>query len=407
MAEPTSTLSWAELTECMEIDSDFASDCKFIATTETSEDETETKDVECKQMSNSDPKKNQNENRNLHNDEFQATTSKTKSQTWSVGNKHTQIKPTNDLRLKLKKNRREDVYESNAPREGHSPLDRSKYTERPGGLSPLRSPINRSKLNSIFDIDNSRRFRFTKHHVASPKTVSPSHNEENRHDHNGWTRSPYRSERDKRLVKSDGGDTTPNGEESEFKTSLTDCNKDTPRHDLTPTQNSKQPWSRRKLHLPSENNGYEDMASIRKPETKEDDVITLARREKQIAYGKNTNAYQVYLTEVPVKERIRKVHPNTPDKFKKCSRRSWDSEVRRWKRELHSLAAKLHKEKAHISDTLQETHLLDEDSSLELQTHLLDEDSSLELQTDEEDFLDVVDVDTLYVSDKTVPIEDA
>lgn len=39
------------------------SDCKFKATTETSEDETETKDVECKQMSNNDLMKKQSKNR--------------------------------------------------------------------------------------------------------------------------------------------------------------------------------------------------------------------------------------------------------------------------------------------------------------------------------------------------------
>lgn len=68
-------------------------------------------------------------------------------------------------------------------------------------------------------------FRFTKHRVAPPQTVSPSHNGKSRHDHNGCMRSPYRSERDKRSVKFDGINTTPSGEESEFKTSLTDCNK--------------------------------------------------------------------------------------------------------------------------------------------------------------------------------------
>lgn len=27
--------------------------------------------------------------------------------------------------------------------------------------------------------------------------------------------------------------------------------------------------------------------------------------------------------------------PNTPDKYQRCSKRSWDGQVRKWRRELH------------------------------------------------------------------------
>lgn len=60
----------------------------------------------------------------------------------------------------------------------------------------------------------------------------------------------------------------------------------------------------------------------------------LARRQKDIDYGKNTLGYKQYLDEVPVKER-KKFDPKTPNKRQPCSRRFWDNQVRRWRRDLH------------------------------------------------------------------------
>lgn len=68
--------------------------------------------------------------------------------------------------------------------------------------------------------------------------------------------------------------------------------------------------------------------------TLETDLDVIARRKKQIGYGKNTKAYTKYLETVPKKSRVKGVHPMTPDKYKKLSRRSFDALVKRWKRDI-------------------------------------------------------------------------
>jgi len=66
----------------------------------------------------------------------------------------------------------------------------------------------------------------------------------------------------------------------------------------------------------------------------ETDPHRLKQRQKQIDYGYRTIGYIRYTLQVD-KEQRDKEHPKTPRKSQTCSKRSWDGQVKKWRRELH------------------------------------------------------------------------
>ncbi|XP_055890152.1 histone RNA hairpin-binding protein-like isoform X4 [Biomphalaria glabrata] len=277
----------------------------------------------------------------------------------------------NDLRNKLKRNRTYD--EECTPEERGKGFYRYKYTHRPGDLSPLRSPIERNKT-CVTELDNKTNDRFSSKRQSSYS----KNNHHNKH-------SPTKYPRTKSMQ-----DTTSGGES--FTQLDSDLESGTPVFTrLNFGLRSRQSWSRRKLHLPSENEESDDSSKMM-----EEDAVRLARREKDISYGKATDAYKQYVQIIPKNLRSRdfKLHPRTPEKFKKCSRRSWDSQVKIWKRRLHTWA-ELHckpNNKEIITEIINSQESC-ESTEMPPKQEMGSQESDDDLHlSDDESFLDCVDI---------------
>jgi len=64
------------------------------------------------------------------------------------------------------------------------------------------------------------------------------------------------------------------------------------------------------------------------------DELRLAQRQKQIDYGYRTIGYLRYRLLV-AKDQRKPEHPRTPKKTQGCSKRSWDGQLKKWRRDLH------------------------------------------------------------------------
>ncbi|CAL8468386.1 g7926 [Coccomyxa elongata] len=84
-----------------------------------------------------------------------------------------------------------------------------------------------------------------------------------------------------------------------------------------------------------------DQENTEKNASKETDPHRLEQRLRQITYGKNTLGYASYTKAVPKDKRKRAKkgeenrHPVTPDIHQVCSKRAFDGQVRKWRRQLH------------------------------------------------------------------------
>ncbi|XP_031624662.1 histone RNA hairpin-binding protein-like [Contarinia nasturtii] len=88
----------------------------------------------------------------------------------------------------------------------------------------------------------------------------------------------------------------------------------------------------------------------------------LARRQKQIDYGKNTIGYELYRKEVSTDQQT-KDHPKTPDMHKKYSRRAFDGLIRKWRKQLHKFDPSCVDD--HEEESSDQLHSSDDDKSTE------------------------------------------
>lgn len=102
------------------------------------------------------------------------------------------------------------------------------------------------------------------------------------------------------------------------------------------------------------------------------DDATLKRRSREIDRAKEKAVYQRYIAEVPLRDRVKGQHPRTPNKLINFSRRSWDTQIKKWKRSLYEYCGEEPSESVNTSfcsysdsDAMSESGDKDEDKEIE------------------------------------------
>lgn len=107
---------------------------------------------------------------------------------------------------------------------------------------------------------------------------------------------------------------------------------------LRSNENTEPNVQKREIIFVMNNLDYKAFPQVKKvfsiPKPQETNATRLTQRQKQINFGKATVGYKRYISLVRVEDRTRK-DPQTPDKYQVCSKRSWDGQVIKWRRQLH------------------------------------------------------------------------
>ncbi|XP_058809615.1 histone RNA hairpin-binding protein-like isoform X2 [Phymastichus coffea] len=135
-------------------------------------------------------------------------------------------------------------------------------------------------------------------------------------------------------IKKEIEDSTETKQESEKIMNTSDDSEN-----VTPCKRIKQEEPREETMNRSRRNSDTSCSTLSNHSNKknveyETDAAVLARRQKDIDYGKNTIGYDVYSQQVP-KDKRTKEHPRTPPMYLKYSRRGWDGMVKLWRKQLH------------------------------------------------------------------------
>jgi len=128
------------------------------------------------------------------------------------------------------------------------------------------------------------------------------------------------------------------------------------KHQKQPSHSAKGEWDEKASHKGEWDKQASHKCKGEWDDQFERDLLVLARREKQLDYGKNTSDYDTYLKHVPREARTSRM-PRTPDRFKKYSRRQWDGMVKAWKLNIHTAAEIVNSGHSYL-DVHQETERL-------------------------------------------------
>lgn len=228
-----------------------------------------------------------------------------------VSNRYKKDRPLNLLRKKMSEEIKTELNEDETEEDFKvtSAFDDTRQEDDTDGLEDLE----RSLLQSD-ESDNEEKSKSDKNHKV---TKVENVDELDLHDelsNDSWTQPVLRAHDDASVSPTGSGRTTP---DHEIQPPLKKGRIGTESF-RTAKNNTKREFKRKPTYV-----------------ERETDEKTLQRRQKQIDYGKVTVDYEEYLNEVPRDER-KIFHPRTPDKNQKASRRHFDSQIKNWKKAIHS-----------------------------------------------------------------------